>query len=122
MAYTIIKTEKQYEEYCNDLHKLVKNEQTRDTDEVALISLLTEKWENDNIPSIELDPISLIKELMNQNSLNAKELGEMLELSKSTISKMLNYNKGLSKDTIRKLSLHFKVSQSAFNKPKKKKK
>jgi HTH-type transcriptional regulator/antitoxin HigA len=42
---------------------------------------------------------------------------EILGLSKSTISKILNYHKGLSKDTIQKLSDYFKISQKAFNRP-----
>ena len=44
-------------------------------------------------------------------------LVDILDLSKGTISKILNYPKGLSKDTIRKLSDFFKVSQEAFNRP-----
>jgi len=38
-------------------------------------------------------------------------------LSKGTISKILNYYKGLSKETIRKLSDYFKIAQEAFNRP-----
>ena len=30
---------------------------------------------------------------------------------------ILNYHKGLSKETIRKISDYFKVSQEAFNRP-----
>jgi HTH-type transcriptional regulator/antitoxin HigA len=44
-------------------------------------------------------------------------LSDILGLTKGTISKILNYNKGLSKDTIRKLSDYFKVSQETFNRP-----
>jgi HTH-type transcriptional regulator/antitoxin HigA len=32
------------------------------------------------------------------------------------VSEILNYNKGMSKEVIRKLAHHFKVSQDAFNK------
>ena len=44
-------------------------------------------------------------------------LADFLELSKGTVSKILNYQKGFSKETIRKLSLHFKLTQEAFNRP-----
>lgn len=117
MNYRIIKSESEYNDYCDELHDLVKNESTRNSDEVELLTLLIEKWDSENIEFTELDPIQLIKELMNQNELNATELGEILSLSKGTISKMLNYRKGLSKDTIRKLASHFKLSQEAFNRP-----
>lgn len=42
------------------------------------------------------------KALMNDHGLKARDLGEMLNLSKGTVSKILNYQNGLSKDSIRK--------------------
>lgn len=117
MDYRIIKSESIYNEYCDRLHELVKNESTRNSADVELLTLLIEKWDSENITYTELDPIQLIKELMKQNELNATELGEILSLSKGTISKMLNYKKGLSKESIRKLANHFKLSQEAFNRP-----
>jgi len=116
MAFKIIKTLEQYEEYCRILTELVQNEESRNSDEAELLTLLTEKWENENLNISDNDPIQIIKELMVQNNLNANALGEILELSKGTISKMLNYQKRLSKDSIRKLSSRFKVTQEAFNK------
>jgi len=49
--------------------------------------------------------------------MKAVELTKLLGLTKGTVSKILNYQKGLSKETIRKLSEHFRVSQEAFNRP-----
>jgi len=54
---------------------------------------------------------------MTEHNLKAKDLVDILGLSKGTVSKILNSNKGLSKDVIRKLSDYFKVSQEAFNRP-----
>ncbi|WP_319232084.1 helix-turn-helix domain-containing protein [Draconibacterium orientale] len=54
---------------------------------------------------------------MEENSLKAVGLAILLGLSKGTVSKILNYQKGLSKETIRKLSEYFHVSQEAFNRP-----
>ncbi len=54
---------------------------------------------------------------MEGNNLKATDLNKILSLSKGTVSKILNYQKGLSKETIRKLSKHFHVSQEAFNRP-----
>jgi HTH-type transcriptional regulator/antitoxin HigA len=42
---------------------------------------------------------------------------EILDINKGTLSKILSYKEGLSKEVIRKLADHFKVSQEAFNKP-----
>jgi len=46
-----------------------------------------------------------------EQDLKPKDLVDILGLTKGTISKILNYNKGLSKDTIRKLFDYFRVSQ-----------
>lgn len=115
MNYRIIKTEAQYNEYCDRLHELVIDKSTRDSEDVELLTLLIEKWDSENIKLSDFDPVQLIKELMKQNGLNASDLGDILNLSKGTISKMLNYQKGLSKETIRNLAIHFKLSQEAFN-------
>jgi len=41
----------------------------------------------------------------------------ILDISKGTLSKILSYKKGLSKNIIRKLSEHFKISREVFNRP-----
>ena len=54
---------------------------------------------------------------MHDHNMKAKDLVNLLDVSKGYVSDILNYKKGLSKDVIRKLANHFKVSQEAFNKP-----
>jgi len=115
LKYSIIKTEKQYETYCNILEELLVQDKNSLSDETELLTLLIEKWDKEHNSFNELDPIELIKALMQENNLKQKNLIEILDLSKGTISKILSYHKGLSKDTIRKLSDYFKVSQEAFN-------
>lgn len=117
MEYKIIKSVSQYKAYCNKLHEMVKNPMTRDSDEVELLTLLVEKWDSENINIPVANPIETIKALMKEHKLNATDLGKILNLSKGTISKMLNYNKGLSKETIRILATHFKLNQEIFNQP-----
>lgn len=117
LKYTIIKSRKQYDEYCNILEKLVVIEGENDQDDIELLNLLIDKWDNEHNSLSDLNPIELIKVLMEENSLKSKDLVEILDLSKGTVSKILNYHKGLSKKTIRKLSLYFKVTQDSFNRP-----
>ncbi len=117
LKYTIIKTKKQYNNYCNILESIVIRNSKADKDEVELLSLLIEKWDSDINSFSNLNPVELLKALMEANSLKPKDIVEILTLSKGTVSKILNYQKGLSKDTIRKLSSYFKVSQEAFNRP-----
>jgi len=117
LKYKIIKDEDTYFKYCEILEDLIISENKNSQDEIELLSLIVEKWDNEKNTLIDLNPIELLKELMNENNLKAKDLIEIIGLSKSTISKILNYHKGLSKETIRKLSDYFKVSQEAFNRP-----
>lgn len=117
LKYTIIKSEEQYFKYCDILEKLVVHTENIYIDEIELLNLLIEKWDRENVDLFILDPIRLLKNLMDENNLKAKDMVGILNLSKGTISKILNYHKGLSKETIRKLSVYFKVSQEAFNRP-----
>lgn len=117
LKYRIIKDVKQYKEYCDILEELILNDNKAAMDEIELLTLLIEKWDNEHNTFNDSDPIELLNALMEEHDLKAKDLVEILELSKGTVSKILNYHKGLSKDTIRKLSDYFKVSQEAFNRP-----
>ena len=119
LKYTIIKSGQQYKEYCDTLEQLVgSNENGKDSnDEIELLTLLIEKWDSEHSIFIEVDPVALLHSLMREHNLKAKDLVGILEVSKGLISDILNYKKGLSKDLIRNLSMYFKVSQEAFNRP-----
>ena len=120
-TYTIIRTDEQYMSYCNDLEKMTskyKVSQSNDLlDMIDTITLLIERYDEEHSQLNEIDPIQLLKSLMDDNSLKQKDLAELLQISKGHLSDILNYKKGLSKNIIRTLSDRFKVRQSAFNKP-----
>lgn len=117
LKYTLIKSKEQYYKYCDILEELITLNDEKTHDEIEMLTLLIEKWDSEHSTFGDSDPIELLKSLMAEQNLKAKDLVNILDLSKGTISKILNYNKGLSKDTIRKLSDYFKVSQAAFNRP-----
>ena len=117
LKYTIVKSREQYDKYCNILEELIVLDKKDVQDEIELLNLLIEKWDIEHNSFVDLDPVELIKALMEGNKLKSKDLVEILNLSKGTVSKILNYHKGLSKETIRKLSIYFKVSQDLFNRP-----
>lgn len=117
LKYTVIKNQKQYDNYCKILEELLSKDDKKYSDEIELLTILIEKWDYEHNSFVDADPVELIKSLMESNNLKAKDLVQILDLSKGTISKILNYQKGLSKETIRKLSDHFKISQEAFNRP-----
>ena len=118
LKYTVIKNRDQYDEYCNILERMLNENNEQNEEEIELLTLLIEYWDSENEfrPKID-DPVKILKSLMEEHRLKAKDLTEILGLSKGTISKILNYHKGMSKETIRKLSQYFKLSQDIFNRP-----
>jgi len=117
LKYTLIKSEEQYYEYSKILKKLVIQENEESENEIELLELLIDKWDQDHSTMNDVDPIELLLYLMEEHQMRSKDLAEILGLSKGTVSKILNYQKGLSKASIRKLSNHFKLRQEAFNRP-----
>jgi HTH-type transcriptional regulator / antitoxin HigA len=119
LKYKIIKTRKEYDKYCKILEQLLDHNpgSKQDEEEAELLTFLIEKWDNEHNTFTEVDPISLLKYLMAEHRMKPKDLVVILEVSKSLVSEILSYKKGLSKDIIRKLAGHFKLTQEAFNKP-----
>ncbi len=117
LTYTVIKDEKQYSDYCKKVKTLLVEDEKAHADEIELLFVLIEHWDSQHAIFTHLDPIQLLRELMSDHELRAKDLVSILNLSKGTVSKILNYQKGLSKESIRRLSSYFKMSQEAFNRP-----
>jgi len=119
LKYKVITNKNQYKEYCNALERLAfSGSKDRNTkDEMALLTVLIEKWDAEHNTFIDSDPVQLLQSFMKEHNLKAKDLTDILEISKGYVSDILHYKKGLSKEVIRKLGDYFKVSQEAFNRP-----
>lgn len=117
LKYTVIKSKGQYRQYCKKLEELLDggSREKAIKNEIELLTLLIEKWDAAHNSFDELDPIQLLNALMDDHHLKARDLVELLGVSKGYVSDILHYKKGLSKEVIRKLAKHFKVSQEAFN-------
>lgn len=116
LKYKIIKNESQYMKYCSILESLLDNQHS-DRDEIELLTLLIEKWDEDHNTFSHSDPVELLRALMNDQDMKTKDLVSLLGVSKGLVSDIMNYKKGMSKEVIRKLSSYFKISQEAFNQP-----
>ena len=86
-------------------------------DEIELLNLLIEKYDLAHNTFDDADPIELLKALMKEHKMKAVDLSNLLDVSEGLVSDILNYKKGLSKETIRILSEKFKLNQQAFNRP-----
>lgn len=117
LKYSVIKSKKQYFAYCDALENLLESgAKDRNTkDEIELLGVLIEKWDSDHNSFTDLDPVELLRSLMEDHELKAKDIVEILGVSKGYVSDILHYKKGFSKEVIRKLAEHFAVSQEAFN-------
>ena len=119
LPYKMIKSLKQYKEYCHVLETLViaKRKSQLHQDTIDLLTLLIEKWDEEHNTFSQADPVELLGYLMKENKMKAVDLAGELQISKSLVSDILHYRRGLSRDVIRKLASRFKVSQALFNKP-----
>lgn len=118
IKYTVIKNKDQYNEYCDQLERLLSEDYTEQVqDEVDLLRLLIEKYDEDNNTFQETDPITMLRSFMEDHHIKSQDLTTILGISKGYVSDILNYKKGLSKEVIRKLAEYFKVRQEAFNRP-----
>ena len=119
LKYKVITSKTQYRAYTNALEELVfsgaKDRNTKE--EIALLTLLIENWDAEHNTFKDIDPVQLLHSLMEDHNIKAKDLVDLLGISKGYVSDILNYKKGLSKEVIRKLADRFKVSQETFNRP-----
>lgn len=118
LKYTIIRNKSQYELYCDQLEILLMKENNEGLqDEIDLLTLLIEKYDEEHNTFKETDPITLLRSFMQDHHLRQQDMTRILGISKGYVSDILNYKKGLSKEVIRKLAEYFKVRQEAFNRP-----
>jgi HTH-type transcriptional regulator/antitoxin HigA len=119
LKYKVIKSESQYDKYCDLLEELLDSgsQSKAVNDEIELLTLLIEKWDEEHYPFEKLDPIEILKSLMKDHKMKAVDVAALVGVSEGLVSDMLNYKKGLSKETIRILANRFKLNQEAFNRP-----
>ncbi|MBL7777802.1 MAG: helix-turn-helix domain-containing protein [Chitinophagales bacterium] len=117
LKYKVIKSKTQYNAYCKALETLLESgvKSKAAKDEVDLLTLLIETWDQAHNNFDDLDPVQLLISLMAERNMKANALADKLGVSKGLISDILNYKKGISKEIIRGLSNLFAVSHEAFN-------
>lgn len=118
LKYTVIKNRGQYNDYCNQLENLLASGPGEFLqDEIDLLTLLIESYDEEHNTFEAQDPVALLKSFIKDHHLKPQDLTGILGISKGYVSDILNYKKGLSKAVIRKLAEYFKVRQEAFNRP-----
>lgn len=111
---TVLKSEKEYESALQRLDKIFDVEPGSDEDKEAdLLVLLIEKYEEDNYPIPDPDPVEAIKFIMEQKSLKQKDLIGIIG-DKTTVSKILKRKRKLTIEMIRKLNIKFEIPFEAL--------
>ena len=99
-----IKTEKDYQKALKRLEQIFDAKiGSKEGDELEILSILIEKYENIHFPIDLPDPIEAIKFRMEQMGLKQNDLVEAIGF-KSRVSEILNRKRKLSLEMIRKLS------------------
>lgn len=103
MTVKLIKTKKEYQQAMERLEMLFDAKKgTEEGDELEVLSILIEKYENEHFPIDLPDPIEAIKFRMEQLGYNQGDLAKIVGL-KSRASEILNKKRKLSLDMIREL-------------------
>ena len=104
MEHKVIKNEKDYQKALIRLEKIFDSKKgTKDGDELELLSLLIDKFEQEKYPIDLPDPIDAIKFRMDQLGYKQKDLAIAIGL-KSRVSEILNKKRKLTLNMIRKIS------------------
>ncbi|MEO9257891.1 MAG: helix-turn-helix domain-containing protein [Crocinitomicaceae bacterium] len=109
MKITPIKNEKDYEKALERLEAIFDSKNgTKEGDELEILSILIDKYENENFPIGFPDPIEAIKFRMEQMGLKQKDLAEAVGFT-SRVSEILNKKRKLTLEMIRNLHLKLNI-------------
>jgi HTH-type transcriptional regulator/antitoxin HigA len=99
-----IRNEKDYQKALERLEDIFDAKKgTDEGDESEILSILIDRFENENFPIGMPDPIEAIKFRMEQMGMKPKDLAEVVGF-KSRVSEILNKKRKLSLNMIRKLN------------------
>ncbi len=103
MKIKLIKTEKEYNEALQRLETIFDSKPgSSESDELEILGMLIDQYENEHFPIGLPDPIEAIKFRMEQMGYNQNDLAKIIGL-KSRASEILNRKRKLSLEMIRQL-------------------
>jgi len=109
MNIKLIKTESDYNKALARLEEIFDSPKgSVEGDELEILGILIEKYEDEHYPIGPADPIEAIKFRMEQMGMKQKDLAEIIGY-KSRVSEILNKKRKLTLEMIRKLSSGLKI-------------
>lgn len=117
MSLKPIKTKKDYNQALERLDAIFDaKKDTSEGDELEVLSILIEKYEDEHFPIGLPDPIEAIKFRMEQMGYNQMDLAKVVGL-KSRASEILNKKRKLSLDMIRQLHHKLQIPTDVLIQP-----
>ena len=109
MKWKVLKTEEDYQNALKRLEVIFDSKKGSSTgDELEILSILIENYENEYFPIGFPDPVEAIKFRMEQMGYNQNDLAKVFGL-KSRASEILNKKRKLSLEMIRQLHQNFNI-------------
>lgn len=107
--FKIIKTEPEYEKVLARIDEIMDAQLgTPEGEELELLALLVEKYEETNFPLQEADPIDVIEYYIEQRGMKYKDLVGVIG-DKSLVSKIINRERKLNLRMVKSLHDHMKI-------------
>ena len=118
MKYKKIAIICQYNEYCNQHEKLLKEDYEHNIDEIELLGILIEEYDRrENQFEAEMNPVELLNSMLEEEQISKSQLAKEIGTSRQLISDILRYRRNVSKDMVIKLSSYFRMRPEAFSRP-----
>ncbi len=109
ISVSVIKDETSYKAALKRIQEIFSaKEGTPQAEELEILSILVEEYEDKRFIIPESDPLEIIKFVMDQNDLKQTDLIGILG-DKTNVSKVLNRKRPLTLEMIRKLSKTFHI-------------
>jgi HTH-type transcriptional regulator/antitoxin HigA len=110
--YKIIKSEAEYENVLGRIEEIMNAQpDTPEGEELELLSLLIEKYEETNFPLPKADPIDVIQYYIEQRGLKYKDFIGIIG-DKSLVSKVINRERKLNLRMVKNLHDHMNIPYS----------
>lgn len=107
--YKIIKTEAEYEKAIARIEEIMDAKPgTPEGDELELLSLLVQNYEETNFPLPTADPIDVIQYYLEQRGLKYKDLIGVIG-DKTLVSKVINRERKLNLRMVKNLHDHMRI-------------
>jgi HTH-type transcriptional regulator/antitoxin HigA len=114
-APRVIHNDDELEAYTEALFQLtaLENPSSDEKEAIELLTLLVERYEQENYPISAADPVSLVRFLIEQQNLTQRDLIPQFG-SESAVSMFLNGQRNLTIEHVRNLSTRFKLPTDLF--------